>query len=171
MHDTAMQNATYFLDEYGDKFTEGDIVLDFGSYSVNGNLRGIFEPKFKYIGIDQAAGPNVDVVCSNRSTPFSNEYASIVVSTSCFEHDECFWMTFLEMCRVLKKGGVIYINAPSSGPYHAHPVDCWRFYKDSWKALENWAKENGYTMKLKDSYIDERPVCDWHDSVGIFVKE
>jgi len=146
------------------------VVVDFGSYSVNGNVRHIFEPTMKYIGIDMEAGPNVDIVCSNRKTPFDSKSVDVVISTSCFEHDSCFWMTFLEMCRIIKPGGLIYINAPSAGPYHGYPGDCWRFYKDSWKSLEAWALENSYSLELIESYIDNRNIDLWHDSVGIFKK-
>jgi SAM-dependent methyltransferase len=168
MHPTAFQNAQNFADEFCKDVSDGLIVIDFGAYSVNGSLREIFEPKFKYIGIDQSEGPNVDVVCSNRKTPFQDGYADRIVSSSCFEHDECFWMTFLEMCRILKPGGIIYINAPSEGFYHGYPGDCWRFYADSWKALEKWAQENGHSVSLLASYLDPRGV--WKDSIGIYQK-
>ena len=168
MHPTAEQNAQHFVDTHCVDISANSIVIDFGAYDVNGCLRELFEPKFKYIGIDQAEGPNVDVVCSNRKTPFDNEYADIIISTSCFEHDACFWMTFLEMCRILKPGGLIYINAPSAGFYHGYPGDCWRFYPDSWKALVSWAEEHGYTMTIVESYTDPRG--EWKDAVGVFKK-
>ena len=171
MHFTALQHAREFSDDYCDSMSDGSIVIDFGAYSVNGNLRSIFEPKHKYIGIDQSAGPNVDVVCNNRKTPFPDNYADAVVSTSCFEHDDCFWMTFLEMCRIVKPGGYIYINAPSQGPYHGYPGDCWRFYKDSWESLRKWAREHNYDMALVQTYIDPRPEHVWLDSVGIYKKQ
>lgn len=170
MHFTAMQHAQLFATKYTDDLSEGSVVIDFGAYSVNGNLRHLFEPHLKYIGIDQSEGPNVDIVCNNRSTPFEDNYASAIVSTSCFEHDDCFWMTFLEMCRITKPGGYIYINAPSSGPYHGYPGDCWRFYKDSWKALEKWANEHDHKVNLLESYIDTRAEHVWMDSIGIFQK-
>jgi hypothetical protein len=85
-----------------------------------------------------------------------------------------FWVTFLEMCRVLNVGGLIYINAPSNGFYHAHPVDNWRFYIDSWKALEKWGKLNKYNIELLESYVDTETSVSynevWNDSIGIFKK-
>ena len=171
MHHTALQYAKFFVQKYLEDLPLGSIVIDFGAYSVNGDLRKIFEPDFKYIGIDQSDGPNVDVVCNNRSTPFPDEYADVIVSSSCFEHDDCFWMTFLEMSRILKPGGYIYINAPSAGEYHGHPGDCWRFYKDSWMALQKWAKEHGYSLFLLESTIDNTSDNQWKDSIGIFQKQ
>jgi len=168
MHITAYQNCDRFYKTYCSDLSGSPIVVDFGSYSVNGNVRDIFEPHMKYIGIDMEAGPNVDIVCTNRNTPFDSKSIDVVISTSCFEHDSSFWMTFLEMCRIVKPNGLIYINAPSSGPYHGHPGDCWRFYKDSWNALKLWANENKYSVNLCETYIDERPIEHWRDSVGIF---
>jgi predicted SAM-dependent methyltransferase len=168
MHQTASQHCKAFYDTYCSDLSGESIVVDFGAYSLNGNVRYIFEPTMKYIGIDMEMGPNVDIACSNRKTPFDTKSVDRVISTSCFEHDACFWMTFLEMCRIVKPGGYIYINAPSAGPYHAHPGDCWRFYKDSWKALEDWANENKYNIELVETFIDERNMNEWHDSVGIF---
>lgn len=168
MHFTAAQNCDRFYHEYCQDIS--GTVVDFGSYSVNGNVRDIFEPAMKYIGLDMEAGPNVDVVSTNQETPFDNKSIDVVISTSCFEHDSCFWMTFLEMCRIVKPGGLIYINAPSAGPYHGYPGDCWRFYKDSWKALETWGNKNNYSIELIETYIDTRDIDPWHDSVGIFKK-
>lgn len=169
MHDTAYKNTERFYDDYCADLSAGSIVVDFGSYSVNGSVRNVFEPHLKYIGIDQFPGPNVDIACENRKTPFENKSIHVAISISCFEHDKFFWMTFLEMCRVVKPGGFIYINAPSGGPYHGHPGDCWRFYRDSWKALEEWGLENGFPVSLIETYIDERNIFpNWHDSIGIF---
>lgn len=183
MHDTAYNNATNFYKKYCQNNMKDlmidifkyRIVLDFGSLDVNGTLKPIFindNKLYKYIGIDQMAGENVDLVCSTHKVPLSDNYADTIVSSSCFEHDDMFWLTFLEMCRLIKGGGYIYINAPSNGPYHPYPVDNWRFYKDSWSALAKWGNYNNYSVCLVESYIDEKLSSDgdWYDSVGIFKK-
>ena len=166
MHETALINAQRFKNKYL-KLTADTTVVDIGSYDVNGTLKPLFAGS-KYIGLDQSAGPNVDVVAQATNTPFADSSVDVIVSTSCFEHDECFWETFLEMCRILKPGGIIYVNAPSAGPYHGFPGDCWRFYKDSWKALCTYANRKSYSMTLLESYIDESG--GWKDSIGIFKK-
>jgi len=177
MHHSAYVNTEKFYNKYCVENIENKKILDVGSYSVNGNVRPIFQ-NGQYVGVDMEMGPNVDVVANANNLPFENNYFDIIVSISCFEHDDMFWVTFLEMCRVLNDGGYMYINAPSNGPYHGHPGDNWRFYKDSWKALEKWGNMNGYDIELVESYIDEttppgpqEKIRIWNDSIGIFRKK
>lgn len=171
MHPTSYDNALYFYELYIKPFLFNDgspLVVEFGSCDINGNLRNIFK-HCEYIGLDMVAGKNVDIVCHSEHTPFENESVDYVISSSNFEHDECFWMTFLEMCRITKENGLIYINAPSAGKYHAFPTDCWRFMADTGKALVKWATRYGYNIVLLNTYLDTRNV--WCDNVCIFYKE
>ena len=169
MHPTAYSNCTQFFKKYCQNSNKDTLVIDIGSYDVNGTVKPIFE-SCKYLGVDMSAGPNVDLVCHGNNLLLEDESADIIVSTSSFEHDVCFWETFLEMCRVIKPNGFIYINAPSSTPYHPFPVDCWRFFIDCWPALEKYALRKGYNMKLIEHYIDNAPESADKDSVGIFQK-
>lgn len=172
MHDTAFGNAAYFYDKYCKYNIENKIVLDIGSYDVNGTLKPIFLQAKQYIGLDQCKGKNVDIVAASHNIPLEDNSIDIIVSSSCFEHDTMFWITFKEMCRLIKPNGYIYINAPSNGPYHAHPVDNWRFYADSWKALEEWGQYLKFNISLLESYIDQNTSScgNWNDSVGIYTK-
>lgn len=172
MHNTAYDNAKLFYHKYCETNIETKTVLDIGSLDVNGSLKSIFDMSKSYIGLDQCVGKNVDLIASSHNIPLTDNSIDIIVSSSCFEHDDMFWVTFLEMCRVIKPLGYIYINAPSDGPYHAYPVDNWRFYLDSWKALAKWAVKNKYNIILIESYIDKNlSSCkNWHDSIGIFQK-
>jgi SAM-dependent methyltransferase len=173
MHPTAMLTCQKFYNKYCQHLSESSSIIDFGSLNVNGSLKYIFN-KHKYIGIDFSPGPNVDVVCKNEKVPFGNDSFDVAVSSSCFEHDDFFWLTFLEMCRLVKSGGYIYISSPSNGPYRAHPTDNWRFYLDSWKALHKWAIRNGYKIELVEHYINKENIDTdpnlWEDSIGIFKK-
>lgn len=40
--------------------------------------------------------------------PFGDGAFDAVVASSVFEHDVAFWITFREMCRVVRPGGTIY---------------------------------------------------------------
>lgn len=173
MHNTALINAKKFYNKYCINNIQDKIILDIGSSNINGTLKPIFTHCKKYIGLDQYEGDNVDMVCSSHNISLLEDNSiDIIVSSSCFEHDPMFWLTFKEMCRLVKLNGFIYINAPSNGPYHAYPVDNWRFYADSWKALEKWGLYLKYNIKLLESYIDkQKSSCGkWNDSVGIYTK-
>lgn len=167
MHITAYKNCEEFYNKYCKELLSTSIIVDVGSFNVNGTVKPIFK-KHKYIGVDMSAGPNVDIVANASNLPFTDNTIDIIISSSNFEHDDCFWETFLELCRIVKKNGYIYINAPSAGIYHGFPGDCWRFYADSWKALEKYANKKGYSIVLVETYIDQK--CSWKNSVGIFKK-
>ena len=95
---------------------------------------------------------------------------STQVSTSCFEHDPIFWLTFKEIARVTKVGGYVYINAPSNEVYHGYPGDNWRFYKDAPAALAYWASRKGhgerYAINVIDHWIDQTEFA--KDNVMVF---
>jgi len=177
MHHSAYVNAEKFYHKYCEKNIENKKILDVGSYDVNGTMKPIFE-KGQYVGLDMEAGPNVDIVGVSHNIPFEKDEFDIIISSSCFEHDDMFWISFQEMCRVLKHGGYMYVQAPSNGPYHGWPGDNWRFYIDSWKALEKWGKKLGFDIELVEHYIDDTTPHHpnegfrlWNDSIGIYRKK
>ena len=177
MHHSAYVNAEKFYNKYCEDNIENKKILDVGSYDVNGTMKPIFQ-KGQYVGLDMEKGPNVDIVGVSHQIPFEKDEFDIVISSSCFEHDDMFWISYQEMCRVLKPGGYMYVQAPSNGPYHGWPGDNWRFYIDSWKALEKWGKKLGYDMELVEHYIDDTTPAPpseglrfWNDSIGIYRKK
>ena len=173
MHQTALKYAKLFFETYcetGD--SEKYSIVEIGSQDVNGSLRDVAPSGFNYIGLDFVEGKGVDIVIDDPyKIPLPDGYADIVVTSSCFEHSEFFWLAFLEIVRILKPGGYIYVNAPSNGMYHKYPVDCWRFYPDSGNALAAWARRSGYSLELVESFIGERSNEDiWNDFVAVFFK-
>jgi len=147
-------------------------VVDIGSYDVNGSYRALFpHASWAYVGIDLSAGPGVDVVLeSPYKFPLHSSSVDLVISGQAFEHIEYFWQTWLEMLRVLKPGGRIFLIAPSRGPEHKHPQDCWRFYPDGYRAL---AKMGGCDLVEVSTDWDPHPdpgSSHWGDTVGVFRK-
>jgi len=171
MHATAMKNGKRFFEVYVKKMAS-PVVIEIGARNVNGSLRGVLPEHARYIGVDLAAAPNVDVVLEDPyKLPFEDGSIDVVVSSSCFEHAEFFWESFLEIQRVLKPAGLFYMNVPSNGEFHRYPVDCWRFYPDSGLALARWARSKGYGTTLLESYTGHQEDDAWNDQVCVFVKD
>jgi SAM-dependent methyltransferase len=173
MHDTALANSRLFFNCYTKHIDLArPKVIEIGSQDVNGALRSIVPEAFEYIGVDMVAGKGVDVVLDDPYVlPFPTASIDVVVSISCFEHSEMFWLAFLEIMRVLKPAGLFYLNAPSNGAFHRHPVDCWRFYPDSGRALVHWARRNGMNPALLECYTSHQVADIWNDLVAVFLKD
>jgi SAM-dependent methyltransferase len=172
MHASALKNAAKFNEIYIKDSTPS--IAEIGSQIVKGqaSLRDIFKNKSNYIGIDFQKKDGVDIILEDPySFPIEDNHVDIVISSSCFEHSEFFWLTFLEMVRICKKNGLIYINTPSNGMFHRYPIDCWRFYPDSGIALQNWARRNNLEITLLESYtsLQANGEC-WSDFISIYSK-
>ncbi|WP_222623092.1 class I SAM-dependent methyltransferase, partial [Ramlibacter cellulosilyticus] len=177
MHPSALNFGKLFYEAYCSTL-QGAVVHDVGAQNVNGSLRDVLPPHLGYVGVDFVAGKGVDIVLEDPyRLPFADESLDVIVCSSCFEHSQFFWLVFLEMLRVLKPQGLLYINVPSNGTIHRYPVDCWRFYPDAGRALEAWAARNGQTTMLLESFVGERSPDSyesggaWHDYVAVYVKD
>ena len=169
MHDTAYAHGRLFFALYR---AEGvQTVVELGSQDVNGALRDHAPAGVRYIGLDVMPAKGVDVVVNpDAPLPLASGSADAVVTSSAFEHDVCFWDTFLELTRILRPGGLLYINAPSNGEFHRYPLDCWRFYPDAGVALARWAGRRGIELELLESFIGLPQAERWADFVAVFRK-
>jgi SAM-dependent methyltransferase len=157
-------------------------VLDLGSRKVGGKLpthRELLQDHdHEYVGIDVRRGRNVDVLMNKPyRIPFPSNSFDVVMSNQVFEHISFPWISFMEMCRVVKPGGLIFIVTPSRGQRHGRE-DAWRYYPDSMRALAAFAR-----MRLVEMYVDLPPRLSngrpnyaavgsnwWGDAVGVFRK-
>ncbi len=171
MHPTAVDNGRLFFQTYLNHESER-LLLDIGSLNVNGSLRDVAPPATRCVGVDFVAGRGVDMVLQDPyQLPFESASVDAVVSSSCFEHVEFFWLMFNEILRVLKPEGLFYLNAPSNGEFHQYPVDCWRFYPDAGLALVGWANRSGYNPALLESFTTGQRLDIWNDFVAVFLKD
>ena len=140
MHDSAYADAKKFFEDELPRLIDVTRPLrvgDFGSADVNGNLRGLMLPHWKYVSCDIVPGPNVDHVLSSAySWPeiFDASF-DVVVSSQTLEHVPKPWRWVPELVRVLAAGGVMYLCAPNFMEFHEYPVDCWRVWPDGMRAL------------------------------------
>ena len=171
MHISALTAGRLFFETYAPHLGSATVV-DIGAQDINGSLKEHCPPNLKYIGVDYVPGKGVDVVLQDPySLPFKDSSIDVVVSSSCFEHSALFWVLFLEILRILKPDGLFYLNVPSNGYWHRHPVDCWRFYPDSGNALVTWARRNGFDALLLESFIGKQGTEQWNDFVAVFLKD
>ena len=72
---------------------------------------------FDYVGLDIAAGKNVDMVPGDPFcwTEIESESFDLVISGNMLEHNPYFWITVAEIARVLVQDGLTVLIAPSSG--------------------------------------------------------
>lgn len=148
-------------------------VLDIGSMVAQegqSSYRDVFDrfTGVRYVGLDMAPGRNVDIVAKDPyKFPLESESFDLVVSGQAFEHIEFPWLTISEIARVLKPGGLAIVIAPSSGPEHRYPQDCWRYYPDGMRALGKWA---GLECIHAITNWNETKRFLWGDTIGVFCK-
>jgi SAM-dependent methyltransferase len=171
MHPSSFEKVAAFRREYLDaRKHERLTILDLGSQDINGSYRPLFqEPEWRYIGVDMAAGTNVHIVLKNpyhwREIPPGS--VDVIISGQTFEHTEFFWETAAQIARALKPDGLCCILAPSAGPEHRYPLDCWRFYPDGLRAVARYA---GLEVLAATTQWTDLPHFDnesnkWHDSM------
>ncbi|MEE9910748.1 MAG: glycosyltransferase [Deltaproteobacteria bacterium] len=176
MHQSSFNIITQFRTLVEKNFPQDKVkILDVGSYGVNGTYKEIFcdKEKFLYTGLDVNPGPNVDYVPADPYDwpELSDESFDVIISGQAFEHIEYPWLIIEEMNRVLKKNGLICIVAPSRGPEHKYPVDCWRYYPDGFRALAKWVNLEVLDAKTtwgKSGFTDGSD--QWGDSFCILFK-
>ena len=171
MHDTALEFGELFFDTYLRDVQQPRIV-DVGAQDLNGSLRRFAPEGSVYTGIDFSPGKGVDLVLDDPyHFPFDDESFDVCLSSSCLEHAEFFWLSILEMFRVLKPEGLLFLNVPTNGSYHRFPVDCWRFFPDSGEALARWGRRQGYACGLLESFVGQSRSDVWNDFICVFVKD
>lgn len=191
MHTESFEHMQRVVRDYFPKIEKGK-VLEVGSMTKKPGYRPIFDDiGWEYSGCDLEAGPNVDFVLEDPFLfPMEEESYDAIISGQMLEHNAMFWLTFLEMSRVLKVGGVMAHIAPSRGREHRTPQDCWRFYRDGmtvmgdWAGLEvlsattDWTTEDIEARAKNRPWIAKNmrnttfnPDSKWGDTVGVFLKK
>lgn len=109
-------------------------TLEIGSRDVTGshNLRASFD-KGQYVGFDYYAGPNVDVVGdAHKLSTYFDEPFDVIYSTAVLEHLAMPWVAAEEIAKVLKPGGLLFLETHFSTSAHERP---WHFFQFSDMAL------------------------------------
>jgi SAM-dependent methyltransferase len=171
MHPSSMKNMELAIEKYVNPLREAYPsrklkIVDIGAQNVNGSYRTLFPvSSYDYLGADLSAGKGVDLVIGDPyHIPIGDNHADLVISGQMLEHNEFFWLTFSEKIRIVNRTGYVIMIAPSRGRIHRYPVDCYRFYPDSYAALAKYTNSI-----LIDCWLDA--ASPWGDLVGVFIKE
>lgn len=149
-------------------------ILEIGSREVTGRskARNNFG-NANYIGFDYYSGNNVDVVgdAHKLSTYFEKEEKfDLIYTSACFEHFAMPWIVSVEISKLLKVGGCVFVETHFSFSSHERPWNFFQFSDMGLKALFSPALgfeciEAGMSNPIvgrfslyADEYLRNRPV-------------
>jgi len=126
-------NYLDYLEGIGNR--KGVRILEIGSREVTG--KSTARARFcnaEYVGFDFYDGPNVDVVgdAHRLSQYFSGQKFDIIYSSAVFEHLAMPWLVAIEVAKLLKVGGTVFIETHFCYASHERP---WHFFQFSDMAL------------------------------------
>ena len=132
-------NFQFFVDEV--KKIEHCNVLELGARKST--IRSHFARCKRYVGVDIHPGPDVDVTCdihelSAALGPLDVRFDA-VATISTFEHLVMPWKATVEINKVMKPGGLLFIATHPTWPPHELPWDFWRYADGAFYGLLNQA--------------------------------
>jgi SAM-dependent methyltransferase len=130
----------HFLDRLG-TIGSGEI-LEIGSRARSAiTVRQLIPQGLQYVGLDILDGPNVDLVgdAHGLAAIFATRRFAAAFARSVFEHLAMPWKVVIELNRVLKPGGLVFVSTHQTWVLHEEPWDFWRFSTYSWPCLFNEA--------------------------------
>ena len=146
-------------------------VLEIGSRNVTGvTRRDLFPNAREFVGFDVIAGPNVDVVgdAHRLASVLPAEKFDVVFAISVFEHLLFPWKVVMEINKVTKPGGLVFVSTHPAWPAHELPWDFWRYQPAGLHALfhratgfELVAVSDGLPAKIY-SLVDDPPTRPMH---------
>ena len=81
----------------------------------------------KVVNLDVDPSTSINCVGNALNLPFADGAFEIVLSQETVEHVPDPFRAVREMARVLRSGGILYLQAPFVIGYHPDPEDYWRF--------------------------------------------
>lgn len=128
--DISHDNWINYLCEICDK--PGAEVLEVGSRCVTGCISNHFKYA-NYTGFDYYSGKNVDVVGdAHQLSKYFDKKFDLIYSSAVLEHLAMPWIAALEMIKLLKPNGYIFVETHYSYSSHERP---WHFFQFSENAL------------------------------------
>ena len=91
----------------------------------------------EYLGTDIESGQDVDIVADvHKLSNFTGiEQFDVIISCSTFEHFKYPHLAAHEIMKVLRLGGLLFIQTHQTYPLHNYPHDYFRFSREALKGL------------------------------------
>lgn len=145
-------------------------VLNVGSAAVAGAIdyTALFAG-MPIVGMDQAAGPGVDLVC-DLTTPEADAVLgadpfAVILCCSVLEHCTRPWVAAETLLRHLAPDGLLYVTVPWIWRTHKYPADYWRLSLDAIRLLFpgiTWKSMAYATQKPGEILLEGLPHDDGH---------
>ena len=105
------------------------VIFDIGAKDERGTYAFGSPPSdAKVVSVDIAPGPHVDLVADAHDLHMvQDDSVDCVISVSVLEHVRHPQKVVAEIYRILKPGGIIYVNIPFVFAFHGAPDDFYRF--------------------------------------------
>lgn len=122
------------LPRFWSRFSKDAIIIDIGSQSAK--LRD------DVINFDLTPFQNVNLVGNALRIPIADNAVDGVINTGVLEHVEDIEQVLREIYRILKPGGILYIEIPFMQGFHPDPTDFQRLtYQGLQRALKDFLIE------------------------------
>jgi len=109
-----------------DELPPGSLVVDIGAKDARGK-KSPGAASLRYISLDLAGAPGIDVIADAHAIPLAGASADAILCVSVLMYCENPFIVAGEMYRILKPGGLIYVNVPFVYRAAPDPVDYYRF--------------------------------------------
>lgn len=175
LRDTARTYAERFFATFLDAALPLQI-LDVGGGPDGNALAGVAaagDTSWNVTTVSPIATAGADAVSldGGHKLPFGDEAFDVVTSNGVLDGDPFFWSSVVEMCRVVRVGGLVYVSAPADAPHRGSPTDAWRFGADGGAALAAWARREGCELRLARSFLGDRFEHEaGHDLIIVFLR-
>jgi SAM-dependent methyltransferase len=108
--------------------------------------------------VDRDFGQPAELLADGHHLPFQSESLSAVVSTGTLEHVAEPARVLREIRRVLRDGGLVYLEVPFLQGYHADPDDYWRFTQNGLGLL---LQQSGFEVQDSGSHMGPASAVCW----------
>ncbi len=130
-------NVTGFMKKSAEKYDrDGAILLDIAPQVHEGAEPYFTRSIIETLDIDsESSASYIADICANNKKTIPDGRFDFVVCTEVLEHTLQPFDAVLEIGRILKPGGLVFVSAPFNFRIHGPLPDCWRFTEHGLRAL------------------------------------